>query len=170
MDHDEVHTLPQYLPKKPNYVDFKLALTNDMASAIKLFHGLGLLERKPVRVGTVKVSPLDVLLSLLPAPSQIAGKIQGNAGILVEVSGEVSGERCLHRLYATMSHDEAYRKFQANATSYLTGTPTAVCALMLAGGRIENRGVIVPECLDAERFIDEARMFDIRVQVEKTRW
>lgn len=170
MDHDEVHTLPQYLPKKPNYVDFKLALTNGMASAIKLFHGLGLLERKPMRVGTVKVSPLSVLLSLLPAPSQIAGKIQGNAGILVEVRGEVSGERCLHRLYATMSHDEAYGKFRANATSYLTGTPTAVCALMIAGGRIENRGVIVPECLDAERFIDEARMSDIQVQVEKTRW
>jgi len=170
MDHDEVHTLPQYLPKKPNYVDFKLALTNGMASAIKLFHGLGLLDRKPMRVGTVKVSPLSVLLSLLPAPSQIAGRIRGNAGILVEVRGEVSGERCLHRLYAAMSHDEAYRKFRANATSYLTGTPTSVCALMLAGGRIENRGVIVPECLDAERFIDEARMFDIQVQVEKTRW
>jgi len=170
MDHDEVHTLPRYLPKRPNYVDFKLALTDETASAIKLFHGLGLLERKPMRVGNAKVSPLSVLLTLLPPPSQIAGKIRGNAGILVEVRGEVSGERCLHKLYATMSHDEAYGKFRTNATSYLTGTPTAVCALMLAAGRIENRGVIVPECLNAEMFIDEARMFGIRVQVEKTIW
>jgi len=170
MDHDEVHTLPLYLLKKPNYVDFKLALTDETASAIKLFHGLGLLERKPMRVGTTKVSPLSVLLSLLPPPSQIAGKIRGNAGILVEVKGELSGKRCLQRFCVTMSHDEAYSKFRTNATSYLTGTPTAVCALMLAAGRIENRGVIAPECLNAERFIDEARMFDIQVQVEKTRW
>ena len=48
MDHEEVHTLPKYLPKKPNFVDFKLALTNEAASAIKLFQGLGLLDRRPI--------------------------------------------------------------------------------------------------------------------------
>jgi saccharopine dehydrogenase (NAD+, L-lysine-forming) len=166
MDHEEVHTLPLYLPKKPNYVDFKLALTDEAASAIKLFHGLGLLERKPLRVGMIKVSPFSVLLGLLPAPAQIAGKIRGNAGVLVEVRGEVSGERRIRKLYATMSHDEAYEKHRSNATSYLTGTPTAVCALRLAKGRIENLGVLVPECLDAEPFIQEARDFDINVQIE----
>jgi len=169
MDHEEVHSLPFYLPKKPDYVDFKLALTDEAASAIRLFHGLGLLERKPMRVGTSKVSPLSVLLRLLPPPAQIAGKIRGNAGVLVEVRGEVSGRRRTHRLYATMSHDEAYLKHRSNATSYLTGTPTAVCALMLAQGRIENRGVIVPECLKAEAFIQEASDFDIKVQVEEVR-
>jgi len=87
----------------------------------------------------------------------------------VEVRGEVSGRQSTHRLYVTMAHDEAYEKHQSNATSYLTGTPTAVCALMLAGGRIENRGVIVPECLKAEAFIQEASDFDIRVQVEESR-
>jgi saccharopine dehydrogenase-like NADP-dependent oxidoreductase len=84
----------------------------------------------------------------------------------VEVKGEVSGERRVQKLYATMSHEEAYEKHRSNATSYLTGTPTAVCALRLAEGRIEKRGVLVPECLDAEPFIQEARDFDINVQIE----
>jgi saccharopine dehydrogenase-like NADP-dependent oxidoreductase len=169
MDHEEVHTLPQYLPKKPRFVDFKLALTDDAASAIKLFHELGLLNQKSITFGKVKVSPLSVLLHLLPTPSQIAGKIRGNAGILVEVKGEVSGEGYVQKLYVTMSHDEAYEKYRSNATSYLTGTPTAVCAHMLAGGRIENRGVIVPELLNAEPFIEEARKFGLQVQFDKTR-
>jgi saccharopine dehydrogenase (NAD+, L-lysine-forming) len=169
MDHEEVHTLPQYLPKKPRFVDFKLALTDDAAAAIRLFHGLGLLQRKPLKIGKAKVSPLSVLLRLLPSPSQIAGKIQGNAGILVEVRGEVSGEQSVHKFYATLGHDEAYEKYRSNATSYLTGTPTAVCASMLGAGRIENRGVIVPELLNAERFIEEARKFDLQVQHEKSR-
>lgn len=169
MDHEEVHTLPLYLPKKPSFVDFKLALTDEVASAIRLFRSLGLLDRKPMKVGAAKISPLSLLLRLLPSPSQIAGKIRGNAGILVEVTGEASGERVMHRLYVTMSHDEAFEKYRSNATSYLTGTPTAVCALMLARGRIENRGVIVPECLDAEAFIEEAREFDLHVHVEKAR-
>lgn len=169
MDHEEVHTLPLCLPKTPRFVDFKLALTDEAASAIRLLHGLGLLNRKPMQVGKVKVSPLSLLLRLLPPPSQIAGKIRGNAGILVETTGETSGERILYKLYVMMSHDEAYEKYRSNATSFLTGTPTAVCAVMLAEGRIENRGVIVPECLNAARFVDEARKFDIQVQVEKTR-
>jgi saccharopine dehydrogenase (NAD+, L-lysine-forming) len=169
MDHEEVHTLPQYLPKKPRFVDFKLALTDDAASAIKLFHELGLLNRKSITIGKVKVSPLSVLLHLLPAPSEIAGKIRGNAGILVEIKGEVSEEGYMQKLYVTMGHEEAYEKYRSNATSYLTGTPTAVCAHMLASGRIENRGVIVPELLNAEPFIEEARKFGLQVQFDKTR-
>jgi len=169
MDHEEVHTLPFYLPKKPSYVDFKLALTDDGAAAIKLLHGIGLLEQKPLQVGKAKVKPMSLLLHLLPPPALIAGKIRGNAGILVEVRGEVAGAPHMHRLYANMSHDEAFTKYHTNATSYLTGTPAAVCALIVAEGRIENRGVIVPECLNAESFIEKAKDFDIHVQIETSR-
>jgi len=167
MDHEEIHTLPYYLPKKPNYVDFKLALTEDSANAIKLFHGLGLLDAKSMKFGKAQVSPLSVLLRLLPSPSQIAGKIHGSAGVLVEINGEKSGEQQVVKLHVAMTHDEAYEKHASNATSYLTGTPTAICARMLAEGRIENRGVIVPERLNAESFLGEAPGYDLRVQVEK---
>jgi saccharopine dehydrogenase (NAD+, L-lysine forming) len=169
MDHEEVHTLPFYLPKKPSYVDFKLALTDDGAAAIKLLHGIGLLEQKPSQIGKARISPMSVLLHLLPPPALIAGKIRGNAGILVEVKGEVAGAPHMHKLYASMSHDEAFTKYHTNATSYLTGTPAAVCALMVAEGRVENRGVIVPECLNAESFIEKAKDFDIHVQIETSR-
>jgi saccharopine dehydrogenase-like NADP-dependent oxidoreductase len=170
MDHEEVHTLPRYLPKKPSFVDFKLALTDDAVSAIKLMQSLGLLERNPIKVGGVRISPLSVLLSLLPAPAQIGGKIHGNAGILVETKGEASGQQYTQKLYAMMTHDEAFEKYRSNATSFLTGTPTAVCAAMLAEGKIRNRGVVVPESLDAAKFIEQARGFGIQVQTEKTRF
>jgi saccharopine dehydrogenase-like NADP-dependent oxidoreductase len=75
----------------------------------------------------------------------------------------------MHKLYASMSHDEAFTKYHTNATSYLTGTPAAVCALMVAEGRIENRGVIVPECLNAQSFIERAKDFHIDIQTETTR-
>jgi saccharopine dehydrogenase (NAD+, L-lysine-forming) len=166
MDHEEVHTLPIYLPKRPNFVDFKLALTDEAFFAIKLFQGLGLLNSKPMQVGKVKVSPLSVLLRILPAPSEIAGKIRGNAGITVETIGKLSGRRCVFKLHAMMSHEEAYEKHHTNATSYLTGTPTAVCASMLIDGLVEDRGVIVPEFLDAAKFIEELRKFDLQVLVE----
>jgi saccharopine dehydrogenase (NAD+, L-lysine-forming) len=167
MDHDEIHTLPKHLPKRPNYVDFKLALTDEAASTIKLLQRLGLLERKPVRIGASKIGPLNLLLSLLPQPSQIAGKIHGNAGILVEVRGQASGRKCVYRLYATMSHEDAYSKYLTNATSYLTGTPTAVCALMVLRGQIQDRGVVVPENLDAASFIEESKRLDINTEIEK---
>jgi hypothetical protein len=40
---------------------------------------------------------------------------------------------------------------------------------MVAEGGIENRGVIVPECLNAQSFIERAKDFDIHVQTETTR-
>jgi saccharopine dehydrogenase-like NADP-dependent oxidoreductase len=168
MDHEEVHSLPYYLPKKPNYVDFKLALTDDAANAIRLFHDVGLLGTNPISFGKAKISPLSVLLRLLPTPSQIGGKIHGSAGVLVEVRGEKSGRQTVVKLYVTMTHDEAYEKHRTNATSYLTGTPTAICALLLGQGRIENRGVVFPECLNAERFLGEAPGFDLRIEIETT--
>jgi saccharopine dehydrogenase (NAD+, L-lysine-forming) len=167
MDHEEVHSLPECLPKKPKFVDFKLALTDEAVSAIKLFQGLGLLSRKAVAVGKVKVSPLSVLLRLLPPPSRIAGKIHGSAGILVEAKGQVSGQPYTEKLYAMMTHDEAFEKHQTNATSYLTGTPTAVCAKMLSEDRFDERGVIVPEMLNPQSFIEEAKNFDLNVQIQK---
>jgi saccharopine dehydrogenase (NAD+, L-lysine-forming) len=163
MDHEEVHTLPYYLPKKPNYVDFKLALTDDAANAIRLFHDIGLLDRKPLSFGKAKVSPLSVLLRLLPSPSEIGGKIHGSAGVLVEVRGETSGEGRTVKTWVTMTHDEAYEKHRSNAT------PTAICAMMVARGSVESRGVIVPECLNAERFLSEAPKYDLRIQTENTK-
>jgi saccharopine dehydrogenase (NAD+, L-lysine-forming) len=168
MDHEETYTLPKFLPKKPNRVDFKLALTDDTASAIKLFRNVGLLNKHAIKVGRTKVSPLHLLVNLLPTPSEVAGKIRGSAGLVVETTGKQAGQpRCV-RAYVTMTHEQAYGKYRANATSYLTGTPAAVCALMLATGRIKNRGAIVPELLDAGQFLDETRKFDINVQVENT--
>jgi saccharopine dehydrogenase (NAD+, L-lysine-forming) len=169
MDHEEVHTLPHYLPKKPSYVDFKLALTDDAASAIRLFNDIGFLSRKPILFGKAKITPISVLLRLLPTPSQIAGKIHGSAGMLVEVRGEKSGEKRVLRFSVTMTHDEAYEKHRSNATSYLTGTPTALCAMMIALGNVENRGVVVPESLNAERFLSEAPKYDLRIQTENTK-
>jgi saccharopine dehydrogenase (NAD+, L-lysine-forming) len=168
MDHEETYTLPKFLPKKPTRVDFKLALTDDAAPAIKLFRDIGLLNKRPIKLGKIKVSPLHLLVNLLPTPSEVAGKIRGSAGLVVEVTGKQADRRRRVRAYVTMTHEEAYGKYRANGTSYLTGTPAAVCALMLAAGRIRNKGTIVPELLDAGKFLDETRKFDIRVQVENT--
>jgi hypothetical protein len=141
---------------------------DEAANAIRLFNGIGLLNPKQMKFGKTKISPLSVLLRLLPSQSQIAGKIHGGAGVLVEVRGEKSGEQQVARSYVMMTHNEAYEKHKSNATSYLTGTPTAICAMMLAQGCVENRGVMVPECLNAQQFLDEAPRYDLRIQLEKT--
>lgn len=120
-------------------------------------------------MGSSKVAPLNVLLTLLPKPSEIAGKIQGSAGVLVEARGRKSGKDQTIKIYSMISHQTAHEKHQTNATSYLTGTPTAICALMLADGRIPNKGVIPPECLNPERFLDETRNFDLDVHTEVTK-
>jgi len=152
LNHEEVFTLPRYF-KSVKYVDFKLNLSDDFVQTIKVLRRLGFLRAKKIRVGKSMISPRDVFFTLIPKPHDIAGMIEGYAGIAVEVSGHVKGVQKTITVYTYLSHGEAYRRFGTNATAYLTGTVPAVVTSMIARDMVEGNGVITPEELDAESVI-----------------
>ena len=84
----------------------------------------------------------------IPKPADLGGRLQGDSGVLVEVTGSVAGTRVLHSLHTVMNHQEAYRLHGTTATAYLTGTGGAAGALLLASGQVRQAGVLAPECLD----------------------
>ncbi|UCE43457.1 MAG: hypothetical protein JSV57_03570, partial [Candidatus Bathyarchaeota archaeon] len=154
-DHEEVETLPRFIKKGVKYTDFKLAFSPETVELLQTLNQIGLMSSKPVDVRGVEVSPLDVFITLIPTPSEIAGKVKGYACILADVRGEKAGERIHHLVYTFMSHEDAYKKLGVTATAYLTGIPASVGAAMLAEGKIKRRGVFPPEVLKPEPFIQE---------------
>ena len=153
--HEEVFTLPKFIKKGARYVDFKLALSDELIQAIKLLRRIGLLKARKVPVKGAKVAPKDVFFALMPKPSEVSRYIEGHASLVVEVEGEVDNRPVTYTMYTLMSHEEAYKMFRANATAYLTGTVPAVIALMIAKEKIEGEGVLVPEQLEPEPIIEE---------------
>jgi len=160
VDHEEVDTLPRLIGKGVRYVDFKLALDATTVQTLKLFRDLHLLERGPPGGPSLR----KALFAALPKPADLAGQLDGHAVILVEVVGEANGERVVHTIYTMLGHREAFDRFGATATAYLTGTGVAAGAILLADGTIRGRGKLSPESLDPGPFFSLLRRFGLTVQ------
>ena len=167
-DHEETETLPRFIKKGVKYADFKLAFSPETVGLLKTLNELGLMSQKAIDVKGVKVSPLDVFISLIPTPAEIGGKVEGYACILADVRGGKKGDKVHHIVYTYMSHKEGYKRLGVTATAYLTGIPAAVGAAMLADGAIKKRGVYPPEVLEPEPFLARIREKDIPIYEKVT--
>jgi len=154
MEHEEIFTLPKFIGKGPRYVDFKLALSDELIKAVKLLKRIGLLKTRKIRVKGAKVAPKDLFFALIPQPSDVSKYIEGYASLVVDVQGEVNNRPVTYTIYTLMSHKEAFKMFKANATAYLTGTVPAVITTLIAKQEIEEKGVQVPEQLEPEPIIE----------------
>jgi len=163
VDHEEPETFSRFINKGIRYSDFKLALSSQTVEMLKTLKQLNLTSKEPIDVKGFKIAPKDVLLALLPKPADLAGRVEGYSCIAVEVMGEKSGKNVRALAYTFMSHQEAYRRYGVTATAYLTGTPPAIGAVMLAKGDIKVRGVIPPECLDPKPILAEIEKKGIKV-------
>ena len=167
VDHEEVDTLPRFIGKGVQYIDFKLALDATTVQTLKLFRDLHLLERGPPG----GPSPRKALFAALPKPADLAGQVDGHGVILVEVTGVAGGEHITHTVYTMLGHREAFERFGATATAYLTGSGMAAGAILVANGTIRERGKLSPENLDPKPFFPLFRRFglEIREQVRRER-
>lgn len=157
VDHEEVDSLPRFIGKGVQYVDFKLALDDPTRRTLELLRDLKLLEP-----GTPEApGPRKAVLRALPKPAELAGKVDGFAALVVETVGEAKGTRTQITLSTTLSHRAAYERHRATATAYLTGTPTAVAVLLLLEGRLSERGLLAPESLTPDDFFPKLREFGV---------
>jgi saccharopine dehydrogenase-like NADP-dependent oxidoreductase len=168
LEHEEVQTLPYYIKKGVQYVDFKLALSDEFVNNVTLLKELGLLSTKPVDLKGVRVRPFDVFIATLPIPISVASALSGHAGISIEVSGTSRGKDIKYTLSTQMSHQEAYKRFKSNATSFLTGIVPAVYVSTFAKGKIKQKGVVPAEMLDADLLLSELAKAGIKTTLAKS--
>ena len=150
--HEETFLMPAFIEGLKK-ADFKIAIDDNFAKTANFLRKIGLHSTKPIDVKGVKVRPLDVVAAVLPRPVELAGKVRGYAGIVVEVIGVRRGERGKIKIWTVMSHEKAYSICKSNATGYLVGVGGAVATEMLIEGDIKQRGLLVPEQLPAEKLI-----------------
>jgi len=164
VDHEEVDSLPRFIGKGVQYVDFKLALDDPTRRTLELLRDLKLLEP-----GTAEApGPRQAVLRALPKPAELAGKVDGYAALVVETVGESKGARTKITLSTTLSHRAAYEHHRATATAHLTGTPTAVAVLLLLEGKIAERGFLAPESLTVDPFFPKLRELGVPVTEERS--
>lgn len=165
--HEETFMIPKFI-KGIKHADFKIAIDDNFAAISNTLRRLGLSGLKPIEVKGATVRPIDVVVSLMPRPVEMAGKVKGYAGIVVEVIGLKDARRTKVKVWMSMSHERAYELCKSNATGYLVGSGGAVAAEMLIEGEVKDKGLHVPEQLPAEKFIARLPAKEIFVKEEIT--
>ncbi|HYM39245.1 MAG TPA: saccharopine dehydrogenase NADP-binding domain-containing protein [Thermoplasmata archaeon] len=173
VDHEETNTLPLTIGKGLESMDFKIAIPEDLAHALKVFQKFGLHRGRPIEVEVkstgekVHVAPRDMLAALMPDPKTLSDKAKGPACLAVVVRGLKADEKAGWMLWMTLDHQECYRRYGFNATSYPVGAPMAMAAEMLARGEITRRGAFPLEVLDPEPFLKHFPEYGIVIQEKR---
>jgi len=157
--HEEPYTLPYYIGKGIQEVDFKYPV-DPLAGA---FVKMGFADDREIEVGGVSVVPRDVLMKLVPRPANafldeteasLAQSIDYAWIMEITVDGVKDGARCSHCLtdLAHMDRDTKLSLLRTFGSSYIgVALPAVVGAKMCLAGETDS-GVISSECLDPHIF------------------
>ncbi len=153
VDHEESKTLPRFFPTA-RVVDFKLCMDDVTIETLRVMHRLGLSGKDRIRVGDTSVVPRDVVVSLLPEPKMLAGKMRGKTCVGTLARGFKGGEPRAFYIYNIADHETVYAELGVQATAYQTGIPPVIAARLIHDGRWKGAGVRSPEEFDPDPFLE----------------
>lgn len=153
VDHEESKTLPRFFPEA-RVIDFKLCMDTTTVETLRVMKRLGLSGKDRVRVGDVTVAPRDLVVSLLPQPKDLAGRMRGKTCVGTLAKGFKNGEPRAYYIYSIADHEQVYAELGVQATAYQTGIPPVIAARLMAQRIWRGTGVMSPEQFDPDPFME----------------
>ena len=153
VDHEESRTLPRFFPSA-KLVDFKLCMDDVTIETLRVIQRLGLSGKDRIQVGETSVVPRDVVVSLLPDPKDLAGRMRGKTCVGTVARGRKDGEERSVYIYNVADHETVFAELGVQATAYQTGIPPVIAARLIHEGRWHRPGVRSPEELDPDPFLE----------------
>jgi len=154
-DHEESVLMPRYLAGKGlRNANFFIALDDRFMELVRVVHTLGLDSRQPVEFGGGRFAPLDFIASRLPRAVDLYGKMHGHVCVGALAEGTIGGKPARRYMYQVTAHDEAFAKMGVQGTGYQTGLCAACAVIMWAQGHVKEKGVLAPERVDPQPYLD----------------
>ena len=155
VDHEESQLMPMFLADKGlRHADFYIALPDAWVDLLQVWRRLGFDHNREIEFQGCTFRPLDLLVSRLPRPVDLIGRMHGSVCVGTLAEGTIGGAPVHRFLYQVTSHDDAFRSLGVQGTGLQTGVPAACGAIMLARGLVRERGVLAPEQIPAGPFLD----------------
>jgi saccharopine dehydrogenase (NAD+, L-lysine forming) len=153
VEHEEVLLMPRWL--RARRVTFKYGLGAEFIGVLETLHKLGLDRTDPVSVGGARVSPRDLVAACLPDPASLGDKMTGVtcAGTWVTGTGP---DGALREVYLHHVVDNAWSmaEYGSQAVVWQTAVNPVVALELIDSGAWSGTGVLGPEALPAEPFLD----------------
>ncbi len=154
IDHEEPALMSRFLADKGlRFATFSIALAEPWVELLRSWKRLGFGHKDEIQFAGCRFRPLDLLVSRLPRPVDLIGKLHGAVCVGTLAEGTVDGESVRRFMYQITSHDEAYERMGVQGTGLQTGIPAACGALMLLRREVPGPGVFAPEQVSPERFL-----------------
>jgi len=153
VEHEEVLLMPRWIDA--NRVTFKYGLGDEFIDVLQTLHKLGLDSTTPVSVGGNQVSPRDLVAACLPNPATLGEAMKGRtcAGTLVTGTGKDGKPREVY-LYQVADNEQCMRDWGAQAVVWQTAVNPIVALELIANEVWSGAGVLGPEALDPQPFLD----------------
>ena len=153
VEHEEVLLVPRWLDV--GRVTFKYGLGQEFIDMLKLQRKLGIDSAAPMRVGSVTVSPRDVLAALLPDPATLGDRMHGKtcAGTWVRGLGKDHQPRDVY-LYHVVDNEWSMREYRSQAVVWQTAVCPVIAMELIAQGIWAGAGVLGPEAFAAVPFLE----------------
>jgi saccharopine dehydrogenase (NAD+, L-lysine-forming) len=153
VEHEEVLLLPRWVDARR--VTFKYGLGSEFIEVLKTLHRIGLDRVDPVIVRGNRVSPRDVVAACLPDPATLGDRMRGAtcAGTWVTGTGKDGRPRGTY-LYHVVDNEWSMREYGAQAVVWQTAVNPVVALELLDSGVWSGAGVLGPEALDPQPFLD----------------
>jgi len=153
---DGLRTLVQSLPGVDSMYEKTLRYPGHV-EGVRLLRELGFFDEEPLEVEGRRVSP-RLLTARLLERSLRKPEVGDLLAMIVEVRGEAGGEASGYRYYVL---DRFNRAGGVTAMARTTAYTASIVAGMLAGGAIEEKGVIPPERLGMNERITEGLLSEL---------
>ena len=159
VEHEEVLLIPRWVDA--NRVTFKYGLGDEFIGILAAIHKLGLDSTTPIRVGGVEVSPRDVVAARLPDPAQLGDRMSGLtcAGTWVTGTGVDGSPREVY-LHHVIDNEWSMSEFGSQSVVWQTAMNPVVALELLDSGAWSGQGVLGPEALPADPFLDLVNSHD----------
>lgn len=153
VEHEEVVLIPRWIDV--GRVTFKYGLGDEFIDVLRTLRKLGLAGTEPVDVTGTRVSPRDVVAAVLPDPATLGKDMHGRtcAGTWVRGAGLDGEDRQIY-LYHVVDNAWSMREFGHQAVVWQTAVMPTVAVELLATGAWQGAGVLGPEALDADPFLE----------------
>ena len=153
VDHEESKTLPRFFPQA-RVIDFKLCMDEVTLETLRVMKRLGLSSMNRVQVGNQSIAPRDLVVSLLPQPKDLAGRMRGKSCVGTVAKGLRKGESKAYYIYNVTDHESAFTRLGVQGTAYQTGIPPVIAAGLIARGVWRGTGVMSPEQFNPDPFLE----------------
>jgi saccharopine dehydrogenase (NAD+, L-lysine-forming) len=153
VEHEEVLLIPRWVDA--GRVTFKYGLGSEFIDVLQALHKTGLASTEPVQVGGASVSPRDVVSACLPDPAALGDRMHGLtcAGTWVTGTGTDGSLRDVY-LYHVVDNAWSMAEYGSQAVVWQTAVHPVVALELIDAGGWSGAGVLGPEALPAEPFLD----------------